>query len=158
MNFNLKQIGIIHTALREPADAPIQGVFRPDSCGKVEVFKEYEDGLDSIEGFSHLILLYWFHKAGICELKAAPFLDAKSPKGIFTIRKPARPNPIGLSVVSLVSRQENTLNISEIDILDGTPLLDIKPLVPEFDFRENVRIGWLEGKLRGNNPDKKELI
>ncbi|MEW5947029.1 MAG: tRNA (N6-threonylcarbamoyladenosine(37)-N6)-methyltransferase TrmO [bacterium] len=147
MRFELKQIGIIHSSLHEPYDAPMQGVFNPESCGEVEVFREYEAGLDCIEGFSHLILVYWFHRAGQCALKAAPFLDADSPKGIFSIRKPARPNPIGLSVVRLVSREKNILKISEVDILDGTPLLDIKPLVPQFDFRKNVRIGWLEGIL-----------
>jgi len=156
MKFELKQIGVIHSALREPSDAPIQGVFRPDSCGEVEVFKEYEAGLDGLEGFSHIILLYWFHRAGPSTLKAAPFLDADSPKGIFSIRKPARPNPIGMSVVRLLSREGNALKISEVDILDGTPLLDIKPLVPEFDFREDVRIGWLEKKVRGDNTRRRE--
>jgi tRNA (adenine37-N6)-methyltransferase len=148
MKFELKQIGIIHSALREPSDAPIQGIFQPESIGEVEIFREYEAGLECIEGFSHLILLYWFHRAGPCLMKTAPFLDADTPKGIFSIRKPARPNPVGLSVVRLVSREGNILNIAEVDILDETPLIDIKPLVPQYDFRNNVKIGWLKDKLK----------
>ena len=156
MKFELKQIGIIHSEYTDPSAAPIQGVFQPKSCGRVEVFGEYEAGLEGVEGFSHLILLYWFHRAGPYALKAAPFLDADNTMGIFSIRKPQRPNPVGLSVVRLLSRENNILNISEVDILDGSPLLDIKPFVPEFDCRDDVRIGWLEGKLHGNNPGKKE--
>jgi tRNA-Thr(GGU) m(6)t(6)A37 methyltransferase TsaA len=148
MEYQVKQIGIIRTEFQKPSDAPIQGVFLPDSKGKVEVYDEYAAGLDGIEGFSHLILLYWFHRAEEFSLSAAPFLDPENPKGIFSIRKPDRPNPIGLSVVKLDSRQGSVLNVSQVDMLDGSPLLDIKPLVPEFDFREDVKIGWLNSKLR----------
>ncbi|HOC91882.1 MAG TPA: tRNA (N6-threonylcarbamoyladenosine(37)-N6)-methyltransferase TrmO [bacterium] len=148
MQYHIKQIGIIRTGFQNPSDAPIQGVFKPDSKGQVEVYEEYASGLDGIEGFSHLILLYWFHRAKEFSLSAAPFLDPENPMGIFSIRKPGRPNPIGLSVVKLESRQGGILNVSQVDMLDGSPLLDIKPLVPEFDFREDVKIGWLNGKLR----------
>jgi len=148
MDIQIKQIGIIRTELKNPSDAPMQGVFSPDSKGRVEVYEEYAAGLDGIEGFSHLILLYWFHRAKEFSLNAAPFLDPENHKGIFSIRKPDRPNPIGLSVVKLESRQGGILSVSQVDMLDSSPLLDIKPLVPEFDFREDVKIGWLNGKLR----------
>ncbi len=148
MDFQIKQIGVIRTEYKNSSDAPIQGVFAPDSEGQVELFDEYSAGLEGIEGFSHLILLYWFHRAKKFSLNAAPFLDPENPKGIFSIRKPGRPNPIGLSVVKLESRQGGILNVSQVDMLDGSPLLDIKPLVPEFDFREDAKIGWLNGKLR----------
>jgi tRNA-Thr(GGU) m(6)t(6)A37 methyltransferase TsaA len=136
-------IGIIHTPFKEKADTPIQGIFDPESTGKVEVFPQYMDGLKHIDAFSHLILIYHFHLAEDCSLITRPFLDNEG-KGIFSIRHFNRPNPIGISVVRLDQVKDNILKIGEVDILDGTPLLDIKPYMPDFDNRYDVRKGWYE--------------
>jgi tRNA (adenine37-N6)-methyltransferase len=136
-----KPIGVIHTPYCRKEDTPIQGCFSPDNKGDIEIFPEYATGLKDIEGFSHLILLYHFHKAEGYELLTKPFLD-KNKKGIFSIRYFARPNPIGLSVVKLLRVNGNHLEIGEVDMLDGTPLLDIKPYVPQFDIKEHVKDGW----------------
>ncbi|MBN1882374.1 MAG: tRNA (N6-threonylcarbamoyladenosine(37)-N6)-methyltransferase TrmO [Deltaproteobacteria bacterium] len=148
-SISYRPIGVIHSPLTAPGGGPPQGVFAPDIEGNVEVFPEFSKGLTDIGGFSHLYLLYHFHLAGKAELLKKPFLD-DTPRGIFAIRYFNRPNPIGLSVVRLMEisgPSENILRVSELDILDGTPLLDIKPVVPAFDYRKDVRIGWLEGKL-----------
>jgi tRNA-Thr(GGU) m(6)t(6)A37 methyltransferase TsaA len=134
-------VGIIHTPFKEQSSTPIQGVFAPDSKGEVEVFPQYLEGLKDIAGFSHLILIYHFHLANGYSLLTKPFLDNES-KGIFAIRHFKRPNNIGLSVVRLYAVRGNMLEIGEVDIVDGTPLLDIKPYVPDFDNRLNVRAGW----------------
>jgi len=136
-----RPIGIIHTPYNKKEDTPIQGCFSPNSCGHIEIYPEFTAGLQDIEGFSHLILLYHFHKAEGFQLLTQPFLD-KEKKGIFSIRYFARPNPIGLSIVKLIKVKSNVLEIGEVDILDGTPLLDIKPYVPQFDIKENVKDGW----------------
>jgi tRNA-Thr(GGU) m(6)t(6)A37 methyltransferase TsaA len=136
-------IGLIHTQFKEQAGTPIQGVFAPDSRGEIEVFPQYVDGLKDIAGFSHLILIYHFHLAKGYSLLTKPFLDKES-RGIFSMRHFKRPNYIGLSVVRLYSVKGRILEIGEIDIVDGTPLLDIKPYVPNFDNRLNVRNGWYE--------------
>jgi len=136
-------IGIIHTPFRDKASTPIQGVFNPDSTGEVEVFPQYVDGLKDITGFSHLILIYHFHLSEGYSLITRPFLDNEG-KGIFSIRHFNRPNPIGISVVRLDQVKGNILTIGEVDIIDGTPLLDIKPYVPDFDIRHEVRKGGYE--------------
>ncbi|HSW58256.1 MAG TPA: tRNA (N6-threonylcarbamoyladenosine(37)-N6)-methyltransferase TrmO [Dehalococcoidales bacterium] len=136
-----RPIGIIHTPFVRQEDTPIQGCFSPDSKCRVEVFPEYAEGLRDIEGFSHLILLYHFHKAQGFQLLTKPFLD-KEKKGIFAIRYFARPNAIGLSIVKLLRVKDNILEIGEVDMLDGTPLLDIKPYVPQFDIKDKVKDGW----------------
>jgi tRNA-Thr(GGU) m(6)t(6)A37 methyltransferase TsaA len=142
----IKSIGIIHSPYKKIADIPCQS-YKSEKIGEIEVFKEYEKGLKDIEGFSHLIVLYYFHLARGYSLNSRPFLDKKS-HGIFAIRGPNRPNHIGISTVRLLERNENKLKVKGMDVVDGTPLLDIKPYVPEFDIRENVKIGWLEDKLR----------
>jgi tRNA (adenine37-N6)-methyltransferase len=136
-----KPIGVIHTPYTRQEDTPIQGCFSPGNQGQIELFPEYTEGLKYIEGFSHLILLYHFHKAEGFQLLTKPFLD-KEKKGIFAIRYFARPNPIGLSVVRLLEVKGNLLEIAEVDMLDGTPLLDIKPYVPQFDIKGEVKDGW----------------
>jgi tRNA-Thr(GGU) m(6)t(6)A37 methyltransferase TsaA len=119
---------------------PIQPCFSK-AGGRVEVFKEYSDGLKDIEGFSHIILIYRFHKAkGHC-LVTKPFLDVKE-RGLFATRYPRRPNQIGISTVRLLKRKGNVLFADNIDILDGTPLLDIKPYVPDFEPQGKLRTGW----------------
>ncbi|MCD6202884.1 MAG: tRNA (N6-threonylcarbamoyladenosine(37)-N6)-methyltransferase TrmO [Methanophagales archaeon] len=137
-----RPIGIIHTGFRDRAEAPIQGVFARATKGEVEVFPEYADGLKDIEGFSHIILIYHFHLADGYSLVSMPFLEEEQ-HGIFAIRHFKRPNPIGLSIVRLESVRGNKLEISEVDIIDGTPLLDIKPFVPQFDNRPDAKSGWL---------------
>jgi tRNA-Thr(GGU) m(6)t(6)A37 methyltransferase TsaA len=137
-------IGIVRTPFKCKKDTPIQP-FRSNSIGRIEVFKKYIDGLSDIEGFSHLILIYRFHKSrGHC-LKVKPFLDDQL-RGLFATRYPRRPNQIGLTVVELLKRESNILFVKGIDVLDGTPLLDIKPYVPDFGPKEKIKIGWLEGK------------
>jgi len=145
MEWKVKPIGLIRSPYTDEEETPIQGAFS-ERRGEIEVFPEYEEGLKDIDGFSHLILLYYFHRAEGCSLLVKPFLDDE-PRGLFATRYPARPNPIGLSVVRLLERKGNILQIAEVDVLDGTPLLDIKPYVPQFDQRESATIGWLTARL-----------
>ncbi len=144
MEILLKPIGIIHSPFTEKTGVPIQP-FHSDEVGWVEVDQEYEKGLRDVEGFSHIILLY-FHQGEETDLEVRPVL-ANRNHGIFATRDLRRPNHLGLSVVRLLERKGNILRIREIDVLDGTPLLDIRPYIPTFDVRRNCRIGWLEGKV-----------
>lgn len=146
MKVEYKAIGKIKTEFKDPQGTPIQPKVDKKTQGKIELFKEYQDGLLDLEGFSHLILLYHCHKAGQYLLKVKPFMENKE-HGIFSIRAPSRPNSIGLSIVRLEKIEGSTLYIKEVDILDNTPLLDIKPYVPEFDNRKDVKIGWLEKNI-----------
>lgn len=141
-----KPIGIIHSPFKEPKGTPIQPSSGKGIEGSIEIFPEYEKGLKDIEGFSHIILLYHFHLSKTASLLSKPFMDNTS-HGIFAIRGPSRPNPIGISIVQLIKVKNNILYVQDLDIVDGTPLLDIKPYVPEFDKSEVVRIGWLEGNI-----------
>ena len=125
--------------------------------GTVTIFPEHLEGLKDLEGFSHVILLYHFHRTRVTKLVVMPFMDSQ-PRGVFSTRAPNRPNPIGLSVVKLKKIEKNILHIEDVDILDGTPLLDIKPYVPEFDHYPADRIGWLEqarGVVRKKKSDKR---
>ena len=145
-------IGFIHSPFTDLAHMPIQprcserGQTNSTASvsGTVEVFPEYVAGLRDLDGFSHIILLYHLHKAGKPRLLVTPFLDSK-PHGVFATRAPVRPNPIGLSVVHLTGIEGDRLYVDGLDILDGTPLLDIKPYIPSFDEHSEHRIGWLEG-------------
>jgi tRNA-Thr(GGU) m(6)t(6)A37 methyltransferase TsaA len=146
-NFEISPIGVIHTPFAVAADAPIQGRLAAQNEGEVEVFEAYVPALAGVEGFSHLTLLYYFHQAGPTELVVKPFLD-DARYGVFATRHPRRPNHLGLTTVRLIERRENVLVVSGVDMLDGTPLVDIKPYVPAFDRApEDVRYGWLEGKI-----------
>ena len=136
-----KPIGIIHTPYTRKEDTPIQGCFSPNNRGFVELFPEYVAGLKDIEDFSHLILIYHLNKAEGFQLVTKPFLD-NTERGIFAIRYFARPNPIGLSVVRLLKVNNNILEFGEVDMFDETPLLDIKPYVPQFDIKQGVKDGW----------------
>jgi tRNA-Thr(GGU) m(6)t(6)A37 methyltransferase TsaA len=147
MKIEIEPIGVIHSPFKKRHETPIQPSFS-DAMGKVEVFKKYEDGLKDLEGFSHIILLYLLHKSSKTILLGKPFLDNKE-KGVFAMRHPDRPNHIGLSVVKLIGRKGNILEVRGIDTLDGTPLIDIKPYVPSFDEGKDFKIGWLCDKLRG---------
>ena len=141
-----KPIGVIHSPFKEPKGTPIQPAGAEGIRGTVEVFPEYAKGLKDIGGFSHIILIYHFHLSRGASLEAKPYMD-NEVRGIFAMRGPSRPNPIGISVVRLLKIEGRILHIQDIDIVDGTPLLDIKPYVPEFDTREVVRIGWLEKRV-----------
>lgn len=124
---------------------PIQAALS-DADGTVEVYPEYAAGLADVEGFSHLTLVYWFHLSDGYRLSVRPFLD-QVQRGLFATRFPGRPNPIGISTVELLAREGNRLLVRGVDVLDGTPLLDLKPFVPAFDHRDEIRVGWLEGKV-----------
>jgi len=140
-----KPIGIIHSPFLETTGMPIQPSGAKGIKGTVELLPEYAEGLQDLEGFSHVILIFHLHLSTGFSLKVKPFLDDQL-RGVFATRAPRRPNPIGLSVVRLKEIKGNILHIEDIDIVDGTPLLDIKPYVPEFDVQETVRTGWLSKK------------
>jgi len=153
MQIHYRPIGVIHTPFQALQGMPIQPPGAKRAQGRVELLPEYVEGLQDLEGFSHLILIYHFHQVHEVQLTVTPFLDSQ-PRGLFATRAPKRPNPIGLSVVKLVRVQNNLLFVEDIDVLDGTPLLDIKPFVPEFDQPAEARVGWLE-KSRGQVANRK---
>ena len=148
-----KPIGVIHSPFKEPKGTPIQPAGAKGTKGTVEIFSEYAEGLRDIEGFSHIILLYHFHLSKGATSIVKPFMDNET-HGVFAMRGPSRPNPIGISVVRLVRVEGNVLHIQDVDIVDGTPLLDIKPYIPEFDIREVKRIGWLEKNVHKLSTSK----
>ena len=141
--FELRPIGYIRCEHRDASATPIQPVYAQGCCARAEIFPEYEEGLRDLEGFSHIYIIHYFHKADQPSLTVTPFLD-DVPRGVFATRSPRRPNPIGFSLVRLVKREGTVLFLDEEDMLDGTPILDIKPFLPRFDYRENVRAGWQE--------------
>lgn len=141
-----KPIGIIRFPFKGIKGMPIQPTGAKGVRGKVEIEPEYIDGLKDIEGFSHIVLIYHFHLSKGFSLEVKPFMDDKL-HGVFATRAPRRPNPIGLSVVRLVRMEGRTLYIEDVDIVDGTPLLDIKPFVPKFDVVKVERMGWLSKRV-----------
>jgi tRNA-Thr(GGU) m(6)t(6)A37 methyltransferase TsaA len=155
MNSKSTPIGVIHSPYRTKEAAPIQGIFSPGGLGRVEILLEYAEGLKDIESFSHLILLYQFDRAGEIKLVRPTFLDDE-PHGIFASRHPCRPSGIGLTVVKLLRRSKNILEVSGIDVLDGTPLIDIKPYVPRFDSFPEATDGWLASKGKRSKPPGRE--
>jgi tRNA (adenine37-N6)-methyltransferase len=164
-----KAIGVIHSPFKVPLDVPIQSSAARDVNGFILLYPEYVDGLKDVEGFSHLILIYHFHLAQKYSLSVKPFLDDEF-HGVFSTRAPSRPNSIGLSIVRLIKIERNLLHVKDVDIIDGTPILDIKPFVPEFDQRKAERFGWLEncvsemhkrrddGRFAKNQPYRSKLI
>jgi tRNA-Thr(GGU) m(6)t(6)A37 methyltransferase TsaA len=146
-DIHYKPIGVIHSPFKEVKGTPIQPAGAEGIDGNIEVFPEYAEGLKDLEGFSHIILLYHFHLSGKPSLMVTPYMDS-SPRGVFATRSPRRPNAIGISVVRLMRIERNILHIRDIDIVDGTPLLDIKPHVPDFDKTHVARIGWLEDNIQ----------
>ena len=151
----LKPIGIIHTPFTRPEGMPIQPTGAAGIRGTIEVFDEYHEGLKDLDGFSHIILLYHFHRSQGFNLQVVPFLDSEL-RGLFATRAPKRPNPIGISVVQLDRIENGVLYIQNVDIMDDTPLLDIKPYVPEFDSPQDIRTGWFEHakkKVSGKKSD-----
>jgi len=150
-----RPIGVIHSPFKDVRDMPVQPAGASGIYGSIEILPEFIEGLQDLEGFSHIILLYHFHKAQETRLTVVPFMDSE-PHGVFATRSPNRPNPIGLSIVKLLSAQGKVLHIENVDILDGTPLLDIKPYVPEFDDYTADRVGWLEhakGRVKSQKSD-----
>ena len=141
-----RPIGLISTPFTSSEGTPIQPKAAEGVIGTIKIFPEFCQGLQDLKGFSHIFLLYHFHLCQGFSLLVKPFLDDER-RGVFATRAPARPNPIGLSLVRLDGIEADTLHIRDVDMLDGTPLLDIKPFVPEFDTRNQVRIGWLAGNL-----------
>ena len=140
MNIALKPIGVIHSPFKDLDGMPIQPAGASGVKGSVEVFEEYRAGLKDLDGFSHIVLLHLFHRSPGFSLQVVHYLDTEM-RGVFATRAPRRPNAIGLSVVQLDMIKDGTLQIQNVDILDGTPLLDIKPYVPEFDAQVKVRTG-----------------
>ena len=151
MDVTYHPIGTLHTPFRDLRDMPIQPTSRASALGTAEIYAKYAEGLQDLDGFSHVILLYHLHRARRAELRVVPFLGSE-PRGVFATRAPARPNPIGLSIVSLLRIEGCTLHLGNVDILDGTPLLDLKPYVPGFDQPAHARAGWLEA-VQGNVGD-----
>ncbi len=143
-------IGIIHSPFKSPEGTPIQPSAAKGVRGEVDVYPEFAEGIEDLAGFSHVILLYHFHLSKKYNLKVKPFLDDQY-HGLFATRAPARPNPIGLSVVRLTKIDNATLHVRDMDIVDKTPLLDIKPYVAEFDVRAVDKTGWLEKKTKKIN-------
>jgi len=146
MEFLMRPIGVIHSPFTEKEGTPIQSA-RSQARGQVEVYPEYAEGLDGVEGFSYIFLFYVLHRSTSYSLRVKPFLDDRL-HGIFATRFPARPNPLGFSIVKLLGMHANMLEVEGLDVLDGTPLLDIKPYVPEFDQREPTRSGWYETRSK----------
>jgi tRNA-Thr(GGU) m(6)t(6)A37 methyltransferase TsaA len=142
MTIHYRPIGVIHSPFADTTEMPIQPTSEASAPGTVEVLPEFAEGLRDLDGFSHLILLYHLHRVSRVALTVTPFLGDRA-RGVFATRAPTRPNPIGLSVVELLRIEGNHLHFANVDILDGTPLLDIKPYVPQFDQPHHVRIGWL---------------
>ena len=144
-----KPIGILETPFQEAAGMPVQPLGAAGIRGRIRLDAAYRAGMKDLEGFSHLVLLYHFHRTIGFDLQVKPYLDSgpnSAPRGIFATRAPKRPNAIGLSVVRLVQILEDGAEIEEVDMLNGTPLLDIKPYVPAFDSRQTDRIGWFAGR------------
>mgnify|MGYP001767817201 CR=1 FL=1 len=141
-----RSIGTIRTPFASPEGVPIQPAAAKGVVGRVELDPKLADGLKDLDGFSHVILLYHFDRARPAALRVKPFMDSVE-RGVFATRSPARPNAIGISVVRLLAIEKNVLFVENVDIVDGTPLLDIKPYVPRFDGAEDVRIGWVQDAI-----------
>ena len=145
----VKPIGVIRSPYTSREGMPIQPTFADAAMrGTVEVFPQYREGLNDLEKFSHVLLIYFFHRSEGYSLRVKPFLD-DNIRGLFSTRAPRRPNALGVSVVPLHGIENTILHVSRLDILDGTPLLDIKPYVPLFDEYKEVKTGWLQKKLVG---------
>ena len=145
-----KPIGIIHSPFKEPVGIPIQPAGAKGIKGNIEIFEEFKEGLKDLDGFSHIVLLFHFHLSKNFNLLVYPYMEDKI-RGVFATRAPRRPNQIGMSIVRLEKVEDNILHISNVDIIDGTPLLDIKPFVSKFDcfdINENEKVGWLKKRVK----------
>lgn len=149
----LNPIGVIHTPFKDIKNMPIQPVAAEGVKGTIELLPEYADGLKDLEGFSYITLIYHFHKVKGYQLQVVPFMDTEK-HGIFACKAPKRPNPIGISTVKLIGIKGNVIHIEQADMLDDTPLIDIKPFYPRYDNREQANVGWLE---KSNNVSLNDL-
>jgi len=157
MKIKYEPIGVIHSPFKSTQGMPIQPAGAEGITGTVEVFDRFAEGLKDLDGFSHVILIYHLHRSSGFKLLTVPFMDTVK-RGVFATRAPHRPNPIGLSVINLIKIEGAVLHVRNIDILDGTPLLDIKPYVPDFDHHQVARFGWLEqarGRVRKERSDNR---
>lgn len=152
--YEFHPIGVIYTPIKEPAGAPIQGAYATDIEAQVEIFEPYREGLSDLDGFSHAMLIYVFDRSKGYKLKVTPYLDDQL-RGLFATRAPRRPNNIGVTVVRLLEVSDKGMKIAGVDMLDGTPLLDIKPYVALFDEREKTSFGWLEKHLKVQKGGRK---
>jgi len=150
---NYKPIGVIHSPFKDRSGIPRQAVGAPEVTAKIEIFDEYLNGLSDLDGFSHIVIVFHMHLIQRGSLKASPPWDNKV-HGVFATCSPYRPNPIGISVVRLERIERNILDISCVDMADGTPVLDIKPYIPDLNPTEGIRLGWLKGKVKGMNESK----
>ncbi len=146
-------IGIVHSPFRFPEGTPIQAAAAKDIQARIEIFSEYSNGLKDLEGFSHIIVLFHLHIVKFKSLHVVPFLDTEV-HGIFATRSPARPNPIGFSIVELEKIENDILFVKGIDMLDGSPVLDLKPYIPQFDIFETAKNGWMEKNVHRMNIQK----
>ncbi len=138
-----RPIGVVRSPYVEPSGTPIQGALAPEGEGTIEIFEQYAEGLADLDGFSHIWAIYHFHRSEGFKLKVTPFMDDVE-RGVFSCRAPRRPNPVGLSLLKLLRIEGSVLHVAELDILDGTPVLDIKPHYPTVDTRPDVKSGWLD--------------
>jgi tRNA-Thr(GGU) m(6)t(6)A37 methyltransferase TsaA len=152
----MKPIGVIHSPFKRKEDIDTKKFADPKGFdvvhGELEIYKEYEEGLKDTEGFSHLIVIFAFHRSEGYKLQTVPFLDDKL-RGVFSTRSPNRPNPVGMTVVKVIERKGNILKVSGIDMIEGTPILDIKPYTPR-DQKSAIRCGWLEDKMNNTKNEK----
>ncbi len=153
----LKPIGKIHTPYNDIKEMPIQGTFKTDVLGWAKLDKKYAAGLKDLDGFSHAILIYYFHRSGREDTVGTPFLE-NIEHGIFAIRSPHRPNHLGMSIVKIKEIQENKLYFYEVDMLNGTPLLDIKPYIKHYDCRDGVVSGWIDKHFTNGNIPERTVI
>ncbi len=157
MPIRFEPIGVIHTPFRTKEGMPIQPGGAQGIQGHIVLKEAFAAGLKDLEGFSHIIVIYYFHQSSGFDLLTTPFLDQQA-RGVFATRAPKRPNAIGLSVVRLLEIANNIVHVENVDMLDETPLLDIKPYVPDFDVHKAEKTGWLgkkTGKLRETKSDKR---
>ena len=153
MKITFEPIGIVHSPFTDLADMPIQPTGEDAAAGTLEIYPPYCSALTDLDGFSHIYALYFFHKVSSWQPQVIPFLDDQ-PHGLFATRTPRRPNPIGLSLLEILAVDGCQIKVAGLDILDNTPLLDIKPYIPSFENPQNIRIGWLNG--RGEQVKKRK--
>ena len=145
-SFTVRPIGVVHSPYKERVDVPNFQRERLQNESILEIHSEYAEGLKDIEGFSHLIILFFFDREPDTRLLVNPPLDKESTRGVFATRAPCRPSHIGMTVVRFKKREENQLHVYGLDALDNTPIIDIKPYVHR-DIKNEIKIGWLEGRV-----------
>lgn len=145
-----KSVGFVESRFEQQAGTPIQGRMAPEETGRIVIFEEFAEALKDLEGFSHIYVFFKFDRASEKKLRVKPYLDTVE-RGIFATRSPLRPNPLGMTIVRLNRVDGNILEISGVDILNGSPVIDIKPYIPDFDFHNPEKIGWYEKNAERNS-------